>query len=227
MTDWVLVLGSSGGVGALVAQALRDRGIAVAGVDRVAGPASLNVEFVGDVGSPEMNAWMQAILEEWGPPRGLVFAAGTYDRTPLHMRTDPDIRQVLDDNLIGFAICLGRLLKVAKSFRLVAVSSQAAVHGGTDAMYAASKAGVTALVKSVALMHAKDGLRANIVSPGPIDTPMAAVMGDRREYYENTIPIGRFSRPGEVAEVAVWLLVDAPETITGAVIDVDGGLIRR
>lgn len=227
MAKWALVLGSSGGVGAQVVEVLRDRDVRIAGVDRVAGNAPLDAEFVGDVGSPQMTCWTQTLLKNWGPPQGLTFAAGTYDRIPLHLRADTEIHRVIQDNLLGFTISLASILRATKAFRLAAVSSQAAVHGGTDAVYAASKAGLTALTKSLAMAHAKDGLRANVVSPGPIDTPMAKVMGDRREFYENTIPIGRFSTPREVAVVVVWLLMDAPDAISGAVIDVDGGLIRR
>jgi NAD(P)-dependent dehydrogenase (short-subunit alcohol dehydrogenase family) len=56
---------------------------------------------------------------------------------------------------------------------------------------------------------------------------MASGMGERRQYYESVIPVGRFNRATEVADVVTWLLTDAPETITGTVIDVDGGLVRR
>ncbi len=57
---------------------------------------------------------------------------------------------------------------------------------------------------------------------------MASVMGDeRKRFYENAIPLGRYSRPDEVASVIAWLLTEAPEAVTGMVLDVDGGLVRR
>jgi NAD(P)-dependent dehydrogenase (short-subunit alcohol dehydrogenase family) len=57
---------------------------------------------------------------------------------------------------------------------------------------------------------------------------MAAVMGDeRRSFYENAIPLGRYTQPHEVADVIAWLLTEAPVAINGSVVDVDGGLVRR
>ena len=94
--------------------------------------------------------------------------------------------------------------------------------------YAAAKAGLVAAVKSIAREYAKAGVTANVVSPGPVETPMASVMGDeRRRFYESTIPLGRYTRADEVASVIAWLLTDAPEAVTGMVLDVDGGLVRR
>ena len=82
-------------------------------------------------------------------------------------------------------------------------------------------------MKSLAREYADRGLLANVVSPGPTDTPMADKMGERRQYYEKVIPVGRFNQAAEVASVVTWLLADAPDTITGTVIDIDGGLVRR
>jgi NAD(P)-dependent dehydrogenase (short-subunit alcohol dehydrogenase family) len=226
---WALVLGASGGIGERVVAQLRGRGVSVAACDRRDGPGLglADLGLVAELGSPAVWPWVEHLCDRYGPPAIVVNAAGVYDRVALVEREGDSLAEVLASNLSDFAGFLARLLRVTPSFRLVAVGSQAAVFGGTDAVYAASKAGLHALVKSVAANHARDGLRANVVSPGPVETPMASVMGERRSHYEEVIPIGRFTQPEEVASLIVWLCTDAPDAITGAVYDIDGGLTRR
>jgi NAD(P)-dependent dehydrogenase (short-subunit alcohol dehydrogenase family) len=137
----------------------------------------------------------------------------------------------ISENFLATAVVVQLVLDAmvkAGGGRIVLVTSQASTAGGTDALYAAAKAGLVALVKSVAREFSRFGVLCNAVSPGPVDTPMATVMGpELRRDYEHRIPIGRFASPSEVGEVIVFLLMMEGGAISGATIDVDGGLIRR
>lgn len=236
-----LVLGGLGGIGAAVCQAL-DAG-------RGGSPAFDEIDVVdvregGDVPSRatlhtvdladdvDRDSWIAKYLADVGAPDAVVWCAGRYPRRDIREYSTDDLRGVLDLNLTALLALLPPLVSSAivsrRPMRLVVVGSQAGVTGGLDVPYAAAKAGLVAAVKSIAREYAKSGVTANVVSPGPVETPMASVMGDeRKRFYESAIPLGRYSRADEVAAVIAWLLTDAPEAVTGMVLDVDGGLVRR
>ena len=105
-------------------------------------------------------------------------------------------------------------------------SGLAADYGFTA--YNAAKAGVINYTRCLAIDHARDGIRANAICPGPVDTPLLtagvdAIEGLRAEW-ERTVPSGRFARPEEIAAVALFLASEDSSGVTGAVIPVDGGL---
>jgi 2-hydroxycyclohexanecarboxyl-CoA dehydrogenase len=113
--------------------------------------------------------------------------------------------------------------------RLVCIASDAARVGGRDeAVYAACKAGVIALCKSLARETARNGITCNAVSPGPTNTRLLAqYLADHPETGENVrrrIPMGRFGEPGDVAAVVGFLCSDRASYVTGQVISVNGGL---
>lgn len=239
-----LVFGGLGGIGSAVCQAINGelgRPAAFDAVDVVdiaaAEPASAvparttshAVDLADDVGR---DAWFAKYLADVGAPDAVAWCAGRYPRRDIREYSTRELRDVLDLNLTALLALLPPLVSAAlvsqRPLRLVVVGSQAGATGGLDVPYAAAKAGLVAAVKSIAREYAKSGLTANVVSPGPVETPMASVMGDeRRRFYESTIPLGRYSRADEVASVIAWLLTDAPEAVTGMVLDVDGGLVRR
>jgi NAD(P)-dependent dehydrogenase (short-subunit alcohol dehydrogenase family) len=114
-----------------------------------------------------------------------------------------------------------------RSGRIVTIASLAGQTGGlaAGASYAASKAGVAALTKSIARFAGPHGITANCVNPGIIDTPLIA--GWPAEVLERTVaqtPLGRVGRPEEVAAVVVMLASDAASFVHGAHVDVNGGL---
>jgi NAD(P)-dependent dehydrogenase (short-subunit alcohol dehydrogenase family) len=242
-----LVLGARGGIGSAVCDALRELSVLdtvdiAAVADAVAPPAatappadvaSTGRDFTIDLtDDAARDLWLKDYLADVGSPDYVVWCAGWYPRRDIREYSTSELRHVVDVNLIAMIALLPALVSAAldntKSMRLVVVGSQAAVTGGLDVPYAAAKAGLVAAVKSIAREYARRGIIANVVSPGPVETPMAAVMGDeRRSFYENAIPLGRYTQPQEVADVIAWLLTKAPVAINGSVVDVDGGLVRR
>jgi NAD(P)-dependent dehydrogenase (short-subunit alcohol dehydrogenase family) len=231
-----LVLGGLGGIGSAVCDAMRASSDVIdvvdsATTDTPAAPAT-TVHGVDLIDDTARDAWLKQYLADVGSPDAVAWCAGLYPRRDIRDYSTSELRHVVDVNLVAMLALLPPLvrsaLEGARPMRIVVVGSQAGVTGGLDVAYAASKAGLVAAVKSIAREYAKQGIVANVVSPGPVETAMAAVMGDdRRRYYESTIPLGRYSRADEVASVVAWLLGAAPVTVNGTVVDVDGGLVRR
>ena len=120
-------------------------------------------------------------------------------------------------------------LKQAGGGAIVNVSTTAIYQYGTEgfvAAYAASKAGVVALTKATAIAHARDGIRANVILPGPVDTPLAGGMSaDTKTAVGDLIPLGRIAEPVEIAQAALFLASDEASYITGAELVVDGGIM--
>jgi NAD(P)-dependent dehydrogenase (short-subunit alcohol dehydrogenase family) len=142
-------------------------------------------------------------------------------------------------NLRGtFLTCravIGRLVSRGEPGALVCVSSISAfvgVPGGTAA-YSASKGGVTALVRSLAVEYAPQGIRVNAIAPGATETPLmwANVRDEEMEAMRRTvcgeIPLGRLAEPSEQARAALWLLSDEASYMTGSHLVLDGGVMAR
>ncbi len=113
---------------------------------------------------------------------------------------------------------------------IINVSSIAAFRVGSGASdaYTAAKGGVLAMSRSLAVEHAPEGIRVNCVVPGPIETPMSeAIPPDRREVFSALIPLGRWGRPEEVAQMALFLASDASSYCTGQAFVVDGGYLAK
>jgi 3-oxoacyl-[acyl-carrier protein] reductase len=112
----------------------------------------------------------------------------------------------------------------------VNITSQAAFHGSTSghAHYAASKAGVVSFTVSLAREVASQGIRVNAVAPGMMATPMAKeALAQREADYLKRIPLGRIADPAEVAQVVVFLASEKAGYMTGATVDVTGGMLMR
>ena len=162
-------------------------------------------------------------------PTILVANAGlTHDQLVLRL-SDDDFAHVIDANLTGSYRIAKRVIREmmkARWGRLVFVSSVVGFTGQTgQANYAASKAGLLGLARTLAREFASRGVTSNMVVPGPIDTAMLEAVDDAtREGITAAVPLGRYGTPDEVAAAIQFLCSDDAAFITGAVLPVDGGL---
>ncbi|SCL15377.1 3-oxoacyl-[acyl-carrier-protein] reductase [Micromonospora nigra] len=230
MARTVLVTGGNRGIGLAVAQAFAKQGDRVAVTHR-SGDAPEGVFGVRcdvtDMAS--VDAAFTTVEAELGPVEVLVANAGITDDTLLMRMSEEQFTRVLDTNLTGAFRCAkrasGRMLR-AKWGRMIFMSSVVGLYGGPGQVnYAASKAGLVGVARSVTRELGSRNITANVVAPGFIDTDMtASLTEERRAEYRRSIPAGRFAAPDEVAGVVTWLAGDAAGYISGAVIPVDGGL---
>jgi 3-oxoacyl-[acyl-carrier protein] reductase len=169
------------------------------------------------------------ISTEQGKLDGLVTAAGTIVRVPLAFTKPEQFSEQFNVHVMGTNNCVSVAVKqmMAKRYgRIVAVSSVASLRGyGNRGAYAAAKSAVNALVKTYAREFGATGVTANAVLPGFTDTDMVAdITGEKREKACAGIPVGRFAKPEEIANVIVFLLSEKASYVNGALIQVDGGL---
>ena len=233
MVKTALVTGGSRGIGRAIAEALGRDGFRVAvGYALSAGEAEKVAADIGglavrlDVTDVES---IDAAVQEVGPVDVLVNNAGvTADGLAVRM----DIgqwRSVLGPNLDGAFNVISRVLPGMirqRDGRIVNVGSAAGLLGSAgQANYAAAKAGLVGLTRSLARELASRRITCNVVAPGPIETDMTAALSDeRRAQLVQQVPLGRMGTPEEVAAVVAFLCSDAAAYITGAVVPVDGGL---
>jgi NAD(P)-dependent dehydrogenase (short-subunit alcohol dehydrogenase family) len=225
----VLVTGGNRGIGLAIAQRFAAQGDRVAVTSR-SGDVDGFLTLKADVtSSEEVDAAFERLEAEWGPAEVVVANAGvTKDGLTLRMKDD-DFTSVLDANLAGAFRVARRAVKPmtrARSGRLIFLSSVVALSGSAgQANYAASKAGLVCLARSLAREFASRNVTANVVAPGPIETDMTAVLGeDRLSDFTSVVPLGRLGTSEEVAAAVTFLASSEAAYITGAVLPVDGGL---
>lgn len=224
-----LVTGGARGIGRSIAERLRDLGarVAIGDLDAPDVPGCFGVAMnVTDEASVASAAG--DVASQVGPVDIVVINAGVFVIEPFEETSLQSWQRTLDVNLTGGFLVTRAVLPGMRERgygRVVMIGSSAGVTGGTKsvAAYAASKAGLMTLAKSIANEYAPHGITANALAPTLIDTDMIANM----RQLEERIPVGRFGRPQEVADLVAYLASGHAGFITGAVVDINGGYLVR
>ncbi len=225
-----LVTGGNRGIGLAVARQFEKDGYSVVVTSR-SGEAPKGLTAVAcDVTDEEsVDAAFAQIEETLGPVEILVANAGITRDTLLLRMSQDDFEATLNTNLSGaFRVTrrASRAMLRARWGRLIYMSSVVGLLGSAgQANYAASKAGLIGLARSLTRELGSRNITANVVAPGFVDTDMTSALTDQqREAIVKQVPLGRYADPSEVASVVGFLCSDAAAYISGAVIPVDGGL---
>ena len=230
MSRSVLVTGGNRGIGLAIARAFAEAGDKVAVTFRSGQPPADLFGVRCDVTDPaSVDAAFDQVEAQHGHVEVLVANAGiTRDMLLLRMSED-DFAAVVETNLTGSFRVAKRATKGmlrARRGRLIFISSVVGMSGSAgQANYAASKAGLIGLSRSLARELGSRNITSNVVAPGFVQTDMTdALPAERKEEIVASIPLGRYATADEVAGVVRFLAGDAAAYITGAVIPVDGGL---
>ena len=226
----ILVTGGNRGIGLAVARAFLANGDQVAVTNRSGdAPDGLFGVRCDVTDADTVDAAFTAVEAEHGPVEVLVSNAGITDDTLLLRMSEDSFNRVLDTNLTGAYRVSKRatsgMLRARKG-RLIYISSVVALVGAAgQANYAASKAGLIGLARSIARELGSRSITANVIAPGFIDSDMTAGLTDaRRKEILANVPLKRYGTVDEIAATAVFLASDAAAYISGVVLPVDGGL---
>lgn len=234
-----MVTGGSRGIGRAIAGALAAAGAKVAVIGRDLARAEQAAAEIGagakgfacDVADEaQVNACVEAVEKALGPIEVLVNNAGLTKDNVLVRLSDGDWDAVLDANLKGAfhtmrAVCRGMMKR--RSGRVINITSVVGLVGNRgQANYAASKAGLIGLTKSIAKELASRNVLVNAVAPGYIQTDLTSGLGqEARDALSAQIPLGRLGTPEDLAPVVLFLASEGASYITGQVLVVDGGMV--
>jgi 3-oxoacyl-[acyl-carrier protein] reductase len=227
----VLVTGGNRGIGLAIARSFADAGDKVVVTHRSGEPPEgLDGVRCDVTDSDSVNAAFTEAEERLGGPVEVLVANAGVTKDGLLMRmSDEDWDTVIDTNLAGAFRCVRRastgMIRLRRG-RIILISSVVGLYGGPgQANYAASKAGLVGLARSITRELGGRGITANVVAPGFIETDMTAALPEEtQKTYKAAIPAGRFASPEEVAAAVRFLAGPDAAYISGAVIPVDGGL---
>ena len=236
----IVVVGGGSGIGRATATLAVQLGARVTVLDIDPATTQLVASLGGaaqfiecDACNPEqMGAAMQQVADRYSQLDGFVTTVGGAHLAPLQALDlaawEKEIRFNLSSAYVGCRAALPYLQRNAGA-SMVTISSGYAIMAGPDRMgYSAAKAGVIAFTRSLAAAGAPDGVRANCIAPGPVDTPRFRAMngGDAGvELLRKRMPLGAIPQPSDCAKLTAFLLSDAASQITGQVIHINGGLL--
>lgn len=226
----VLVTGGNRGIGRAIAERFREAGDDVAVTYRSGEPPEGFLAVRCDITDPDaVEAAFSEVEQEQGPVEVLVANAGVNRDTLLLRMSEDDWSDVIETNLTGTFRVTKRaakgMLRLRRG-RIVLISSVVGLLGSAGQVnYAASKAGLVGLTRSLSRELGSRSITTNVVAPGFVETDMTdALPEDKKAEYKAQIPLGRYATPQEVAGAVFWLASDEGGYVTGAVIPVDGGL---
>ena len=237
MSRSVLVTGGNRGIGLAIAQAFADQGDAVAITYRTGEPPVLKPAEGGSflavkcdiTRSEDVDRAFAEVEAAHGTVEILVANAGITQDTLVLRMSEEDFETVIDTNLKGsFRVAkrAARGMLRIKRGRLIFISSVVGMTGSAGQVnYAASKAGLVGMARSLARELGSRAITATVIAPGFVETDMTAVLDEaRKKDILSQVPLARYAAPAEVAGLAVFLASPEAGYITGAVIPVDGGL---
>ena len=240
----VIVTGGGSGIGRATALRAAREGASVAVLDRDRENAEETATMVGGAGGTAgaypcdvsndaaVAETVGAVSADLGRVAGVVTAAGIFHGPDLRLAHEvsvEDFMVVLGVNLVGtFAVIKHALPQLIDGGgAVVTIASTAAIRGhGHGAAYTASKGGVDALTRLLAVQYGPHGVRVNCICPGGVDTPMTGgvfATPEAQERARRSIPLGRYAQPEDIADVAVFLLGDDARHLTGSTLAVEGG----
>ena len=226
----VLVTGGNRGIGLSIARRLAADGESVTVTSRSGAPVEgLSVVQCDVRDATSVDVAFAAVEKEQGPVEVLVANAGITKDQLLALLSEDSFTEVLDTNLTGAYRVAKRAVRGMMRMRrgrLIFISSVVGLYGSAgQANYAASKAGLVGLARSLARELGSRGITSNVIAPGFVDSDMTAVLPEERKAaILSVVPLGRYGMADEVAGAVAFLAGPDGAYVTGAVIPVDGGL---